>query len=557
MLRMFTLFYRLSVFALHASLTCAAAVRFTPASQSMETQEFVEVTAESEGTQANAFTSFFLRGTLQTPADEKLAIDGFCDAPDGSIHRIRFLAKQPGVYNYSLVFDNGKEQSTYAGSFTARASKRTGLLALDPEHPFHFVWSGTGEHYFWNGLTTYGLLGWRDERYIAQIIGRAADYSINRLRVSLIGPRVADASRWYEPVKPSDRFRFLFGPWPAADPDNIAQPRWDVSRFDLSFFQKVERTVKEARAKDVIISVIFFLDGADAGADPFGKAGMFGPDIYRYYRYVNARLGSYSNVTWDLTNEWHLFRNAWWVEQMGTYLKSIDPYKHLVSTHGKGDFPWAVSQWPDFALYQLWDEEGGYDAMLKRRQAQLATGHPLPQINEEYGYEDHYPVKWGGNRRPPARNADSRRRLAWEITMAGCYQTTGEKANRNGDGQAPATPGGWTNGGFDDSMHLLDGYRGLAKFFQSIPYWKLEPVLPTQGSKPAQARVLAEPGVRYVVYVPDGSQQTVQLGAGSYRCRKYGPTDMKWADLADAQGESWTTPLSESQADVAYLLERR
>ena len=73
---------------------------------------------------------------------------------------------------------------------------------------------------------------------------------------------------------------------------------------------------------------------------------------------------------------------------------------------------------PDLACYR---KHGGYEVMRKHREAQLATGHPFPQINEEYGYEDHYPVKWGGGKRPPTRNADNRRRMAWEIAMAGCH----------------------------------------------------------------------------------------------------------------------------------------
>jgi hypothetical protein len=527
-----------------------AAVQFTPRASVVDAQDFVEVDVRSAASAANPFASFALTGKLRTPDGRSLDVDGFCDSPDGSLHRIRFLATQPGAYAYELAFDNGRDRGRHKGSFTARESRRKGLLAVDSEHPFHFKWAGTGERYFWNGLTTYALLGWKDDDYIRQIIDRAASYKVNRLRVTLVGPRVADASRWYEPVKPSERFQFLFGPWPAAEPANVQNPRWDVSRFDTVFFAKAEKALLAARDKDVIISVIFFLDGADPGADPFGKAGMFGDDIHRYYRYVNARLGAYSNVTWDVTNEWHLFRNAWWVEKMGSYLKSIDPYKHLISTHGRGDFPWELSQWPDFALYQIWDESGGYAPMLQRRNAQLATGHPFPQINEEYGYEDHYPVKWGGNRRPPSRDADNRRRLAWEITMAGCYQTTGEKANRNGDGNAPATPGGWINGGFDDSMHMLDGYRKMVEFFESIPYWRLNPV-PAKGDAP---RVLAEAGVRYVVYLPKGGAHTLTLPEGRFKARRYAPAAGTWSDAgAVTSGSVLEAPAG---PDVAYLIER-
>ena len=52
-----------------------------------------------------------------------------------------------------------------------------------------------------------------------------------------------------------------------------------------------------------------------------------------------------------------------------------------------------------------------------------------PDNLEDPGYEDHYPFPWGEKRLWPARIADNRRRLAWEISMAGCYQTTGERGD--------------------------------------------------------------------------------------------------------------------------------
>ncbi len=490
-----------------------SAVQFAPTAATIDVQGFVEVEVRAKAAAGNPFLDFALRGTLTTPDGTVLTVDGFCDSPDGSVHKIRFLAVQPGRYSYKLDFNNMYEKAIYSGAFTAQAASHKGLLQVDPEHPFHFQWAGTGEHYFWNGLTAYALLGWKDDAYIGEIIRRAADLKVNRLRVTPIGPRVADASRRYEPVKPSDRFQFLYGPWPAGDPANITDPKWDVTRYDTAFFRKAENAVRQARVTAP----------STRGLAPF------------------------TNVTWDVTNEWHLFRNAWWVEQMGTYLKSIDPYRHLISTHGRGDFPWALSQWPDFALYQIWDEDGGYKVMRKHREAQLATGHPFPQINEEYGYQDHYPVKWGGGKRPPTRNADNRRRMAWEIAMAGCYQTTGEKANRNGDGQPPATPGGWINGGFDDSMHMLERYRHMVNFFESMPFWKLGPVAD---------RVLAKAGQRYVVYLPNGGRQAVELASGRYRVRRYNPQNGEWAEGGIAEGGAWNTPESALGSDVVYLLER-
>ena len=203
------------------------------------------------------------------------------------------------------------------------------------------------------------------------------------------------------------------------------------------------------------------------------RAAWDSEDEQRYYRYAVARLAAFSNVMWDVTNEYHLFRDEAWAEKMGTFIKQCDPYDHLTSVHGHGEFPFRTSPWADFAMYQSWDEGGGYAFMLKNRHQQAKTGRIMPQVNEEYGYEDHYP-RWGGDRKAPARSADNRRRLAWGMYMAGGYQTTGERADP-GTGWGPDTGGGWINGRGDDSMTMLEGYGHIVDFFTALPWWRLNP----------------------------------------------------------------------------------
>jgi hypothetical protein len=268
----------------------------------------------------------------------------------------------------------------------------------------------------------------------------------------------------------------------------------------------------------MIISVIFYVDGLRPGVDPFGKAAMGGADEQRYYRYAVARLAPFTNLMWDLANEYRLFRDDAWAEKMGAFVKQCDPYKHLTSTHGHGDFHFRQSPWADFALYQSWDEHGGYDFMLKNREEQEKTGRVIPQVNEEYGYEDHYPQGWGENRKAPARSAETRARIAWEICMAGGYQTTGERADS-------ANGGGWINGRGDDTMTMLKLYGNLYDFFTGITWWELHPdsslvvslqphpsahVQPTASARTLAARNAA--GNLAAIYVQNGGIVTLQDG---------------------------------------------
>jgi hypothetical protein len=50
------------------------------------------------------------------------------------------------------------------------------------------------------------------------------------------------------------------------------------------------------------VSLIFYVDGADKGVDPFGKERMGSPEEQLYYRYTLARLSAFPNLMWDLAN---------------------------------------------------------------------------------------------------------------------------------------------------------------------------------------------------------------------------------------------------------------
>jgi hypothetical protein len=267
---------------------------------------------------------------------------------------------------------------------------------------------------------------------------------------------------------------------------------------------------------------------------------MGGPDEQRYYRYALARLAPFANVMWDLANEYRLFRDDGWAEKMGAFVKQCDPYDHLTSTHGHGDFRFRTSPWADFAMYQSWDEHGAYAYMLKNRQEQAKTGRLIPQVNEEYGYEDHYPQGWGENRVAPARSADNRCRLAWEMYLAGGYQTTGERADR-GTGWGPDTGGGWINGRGDDEMTMLDLYGHIHDFFTAITWWTLQPepglvvsFLPTnQGATTPSTSNVAPKAL--AARNPEGDLAVVYLSRG-------GVVTLKGELLKDGLKPMWFSP---------------
>ena len=86
-----------------------ADVSFSQSAPHVEPYDFIEVTATVTMPGAdNPFTSASLTGSFsKRGAAESVRVDGFCDAPDGSVFRIRFMPSAPGDYTYSAHYRQG------------------------------------------------------------------------------------------------------------------------------------------------------------------------------------------------------------------------------------------------------------------------------------------------------------------------------------------------------------------------------------------------------------------------------------------------------------------
>jgi hypothetical protein len=521
----------------------APAVTFAQSADNVGAYDFVEVTVSvPKPTAKYPFSDVTVTGKWTREGGESLAVEGFCDSTDGSIYRVRFMPSKPGKHSYEVMFRQGDAAKTHTGSFEATDGKRRGVLRVDKEHPWHFVWEGTGEHYFLNGNTAFLLLGWQDENVIRNVLDRQHGLKVNRLRVLLAGGR--SSSFWGEPIIPNNQFHAYLNPWVAERAGDPTHPGFDYARFNVAHWQKLERMLRHARDRDLIISVV--LDWNDSRVHPAAASD----DERRYFRYAANRLGAFSNITWDLGDDISSYRDLAWSHKMGTYLFESDANHHLATDHPVDNkHQDRTAAWFGFTSFQEWSRPQ-HEWMLAQRRAQEKTGRIIPQVNEEYGYEDHYP-KWAQNY-PDGANAENMRRTAWEICMAGCYQTTGETARR-GTGYWPDTGGGWVNGRGDDSMVMLRGYAHIVEFFTAFEWWKTDPhdELVDKG-----VYCLAEPGRCYAIYLPRGGKATVQLKGGRYRANWFNPRSGESKPLGAAEGPSWTSPDAPDSGDWALLLQK-
>jgi hypothetical protein len=518
-------------------------VTFSQVPDATEAYDFVEITAVVEHPDAkNPFTDVAVTGSFaRTGGDARSEVEGFCDAEDGSTYRIRFMPATPGEYTYAITFMQGSFKATASGTFSVAGGQRKGPLRVDPAYPWHFIWEGTGEHYFFNGTTAYFLFNWNDERIIRYSIDRLHRLKVNRLRVTIAG---RENIFFGEPVMNGGSFSTYPTPWPADNAEDMFHPGFDYSRFCLKYWRRIEHALRFARDRDMTVSLV--LDMNDNKVHP--AAGS--DDERRYIRYAVDRLGAFSNITWDLGDDMERYRDDQWVHDTGSWLEQIDPYRHLATSHPVDIVHQdRTSPWFGFTSFQDWNRSQ-HAFILKERALQEKTGRIIPQTNEEYGYEDHYPL-WAPG--PGSDSADTLRRTAWDIYMAGGYQTAGESARR-GTNILPDTGGGWLNGRGDDTMTMFLGFGHIVDFFTSFDWWRANPhdELASDG-----AYCLADPGEVYAAYLPKGGAVTLRLEPGTYSAHWFGASTGETIQLPPASGPTWTSPKAPDSLDWALLLVRQ
>lgn len=516
-------------------------VSFTQSAPSVDAYDFVEVTVHVHRPDAgNPFTEVSVSGNFETSDRSKhWQVDGFCDSPDRTAYRVRFMPPAAGGYRYSITYRQGAFQRKNTGEFHAVDRHRKGPIRVDPQYRWHFIWEGTGEHYFFSGTTAYWLTGWKQERIIRNSIDRLHRLKVNRIRVT-----VAGRSNLFfgEPVMTGDNYSNLPTPWPAEGLKDFTRPGFDYTRFYIPLWQKFERMLRYARDEDMVISVV--LDMNDNKVHP--AAGS--EDERRFIRYAVSRFSAFSNMTWDLGDDLEGYRNDQWTHDTGTLIEQWDPYHHLATSHPmKTIHQDRASEWFGFTSYQDWSRQQ-HSLMLASRELQKKAGRIIPQTNEEYGYEDHYPL-WAA---PGSDSADVLRRTAWDIVMAGGYQTAGETCRR-GTNIAPDTGGGWMNGRGDDTMTMFLGYGHMVDFFTSFDWWKTDPhdELVDNG-----AYCLAKPHEIYAVYLPKGGKVTIKLEPATYNAEWFSALSGEKITLPDVDAPSWTSPETPDHNDWALLLQR-
>jgi len=476
-----------------------------PSVGQFETAEFVFHVAQPRF--RNSFLEADITGEFKAPDGTVLHATGFCDSVDGRVFRLRFAPEQAGRYKYRLWFRGGGIEQAFSGELRSDASTAPGPVVVDPEHPKHFRYLGSGKPFYHLGFTAYHLLDpSRTDAQVDQTIDYCVRMGFNKIRFLLTGyPRDTDrrTSRDVEHGVPDPAKRPNYGA-PAGRVNPL--PAWegkphayDFTRFHLPYWRRIERAVGRMREHRIVATCIITIEKQDLPKE----YGRLTDHEVRLYRYAAARLAAFDNVWWDLGNEHNEFRDKAWGDAMGSFLKAIDPHRCLRSAHAYADFWYAGSGWADYIITQQYGDEKQVHDWVRKYDSVA-----MPYVNEEYGYE-------GPDDKPRhLQNADWVRRNHWAIAMAGGYATYGDWSDGvgyfytgdPGPGKAPAQ------------------LRHLRSFFEELPFPMMRPC----DERISSGFCLATPDI-LVFYLPRGGSADLDLPAAA-TARWYDPRTNAWRD---------------------------
>jgi hypothetical protein len=336
----------------------------------------------------NPFTDVALTATFRAPHAEPIFVQGFADAADGTVFRLRFSPALSAVeYHYQIRFSGPGVLKLFEGVLRSENSFRPGPVMVAPWNPKHFVYAGSKQPFYHLGYTAYHLLDpSNDDAQVEATLDYCVENGFNKVRFLLTGyPRDTShgTSMDVEHGVPADALKAPNYGARAGQVNTL--PAWegrdhafDFTRFNPAYWQRVDRAVQAMRERAIVATCVITIEKQGLQSE----YGWLTENEYRLYRYAVARLAAFDNVWWDLGNEINEVRDPAWGDTMGAFVRLQDPYGRLASAHGHAEFPYARSAWANFIISQHYGE---LDELYWW--AQRFHEVPKPFINEEYGYE--------------------------------------------------------------------------------------------------------------------------------------------------------------------------
>lgn len=266
-------------------------------------------------------------GVFTAPSGKKFSIDGFFYTTN--TWKLRFAPNEVGQWQWStrLTSEETTGAKTESGSFTVTPASSPGFLRINKDNPSRFVFDN-GK--LFNGIGLGECMNDVD----------ADGDPFNQMAVDGgMRPEGQEAMPNDAQFPGLEGYFSLYGPAGAGfnlyrwSVDNCAFKLWDtISPAGNTYLTREGKwgddLVQTLQKNNIRVWMTIF------GFNPpfpetAGTSTAQQEAIKRYIRYVVARYGAYVDV-WELMNE-AVAKDPWYTFA-GTYLRSIDPYRHPITT---------------------------------------------------------------------------------------------------------------------------------------------------------------------------------------------------------------------------------
>jgi hypothetical protein len=344
----------------------------------------IRLTGPSEG---NPFKNVDLSAVF-TDGFREHRVKGFYNGSGNYL--VRFMPESTGMWSYATV-SNIKILDNRKGQFECVLPSENNHGKVRVNNTYHFQYDD-GTAYYPFGTTCYAWIHQEDSLQL-QTLATLAQSPFNKIRMFVFPKRL-----WFNDNEP------LLYPYTGTPPD-----KWDFSRFNPSFFNHLEKRIKNLMELGIECDLILF-HPYDEGHWGFDRMKDEEDDFY--LRYLIARLSAFRNIWWSLGNEYDLMDGKttedW--DRFFQILQSEDPYGHLRSVHN-----WRT--WYDYT--KPWVTHLSLQASPKMVR-EWREKYKKPVIVDEFRYEGNIRYSWGD------LTAEECTRRFWDAVTKGGYASHGE-----------------------------------------------------------------------------------------------------------------------------------
>jgi len=267
----------------------------------------------SEAGLANVWEDVTASGVFNSPSGKSIAVKGFYHSQD--TWKIRFAPSELGTYAYQATIAHGATQKVVDGSFECVSSQEKGFVRSAAQNPRRLV--------FEDG-TLYNALGIGS----CDANPHSGDWGLDG------GDRSAG-----EPTGHTDIEGYLQA---MAGQAKLNIYRWSVNNCAFDLWSTIAPTgnrylATEGQWGDFLVQKMRE-HGLRVYMDIFGWKPMLTDKwqdeasmnaVKRYIDYVVARYGAAVDF-WEVCNE--SSPPTAWITLVANYLKSVDPYRHMISS---------------------------------------------------------------------------------------------------------------------------------------------------------------------------------------------------------------------------------